>query len=114
MLRKKRSHHNEKPATTTESLHEATKAQCSQNKYIHKIIKKKKLQRTHGKILTPVNSWWWVFGYQVYSFLCVIVKLGNDAGDAGQRDGEPFLVLTSTVKYTDIFFFSSSLNHFNI
>lgn len=45
--------------------------------------------------------------------MCDIVKLGNDAGDAGQRDGEAFLILTLTVKHTDIFF-SSSLNHFNI
>ena len=76
----------------------------SQNKQI-KLLRKKELRRTHGKILTPVNSWWWLFGYQLYSFLCVIVKLRNDAGDAGQRDGEPFLVLTLTVKHTDIFFF---------
>ena len=73
----------------------------SQNKQI-KLLRKKELRRTHGKILTPVNSWWWLLGYQLYSFLCVIVKLGNDAGDAGQRDGEPFLVLTLTVKHTDI------------
>lgn len=51
----------------------------------------------------------------IFLSMCDIVKLGNDAGDVGQRDGEAFLILilTFTVKHTDIFF-SSSLNHFNI
>lgn len=39
----------------------------------------------------------------IFLSMCDIVKLGNDAGDAGQRDGEAFLILTLTVKHTDIF-----------